>query len=78
MSKFNYVKYDERSEMLQNKFKKMVVDLDAMIMSFPNTHTRYNACAALEVFYMWVGKTIRDDQIQRNGYADLQEERKDG
>lgn len=29
----------------------------------------------LEKSYMWVGKRIRDEQIQRNGSAELQEER---
>ncbi len=29
----------------------------------------------LEQAYMWVGKAIRDDQINRNGSAPLQEER---
>lgn len=31
----------------------------------------------LEEAYMWIGKTIRDDQIRRNGSAPMQEERKD-
>lgn len=36
------------------------------------------AITKLEEFYMWVGKAIRDEQLLRNGSAELQEERKDG
>lgn len=36
------------------------------------------AVQALEEFYMWVGKAIKDGQIVRNGSAPLLEERKDG
>jgi len=36
------------------------------------------AITKLEEVYMWIGKAIRDDQIKRNGSAELQEERKDG
>lgn len=33
------------------------------------------ALTKLEEVYMWIGKAIRDDQIERNGSAELQEER---
>lgn len=36
------------------------------------------AVTKLEELYMWLGKAVRDDQILRNGSAELQEERKDG
>jgi hypothetical protein len=29
----------------------------------------------LEEAYMWIGKAVRDDQIERNGSAELLEER---
>ncbi|TXH10666.1 MAG: hypothetical protein E6R04_04855 [Spirochaetes bacterium] len=35
------------------------------------------ALSDLEHSYMWLGKAIRDDQINRNGAADLQEGRTD-
>jgi len=31
------------------------------------------AITKLEEVYMWIGKAIRDDQIKRNGSAELQE-----
>lgn len=36
------------------------------------------ALTKLEECYMWIGKGVRDDQIKRNGSAELQEKRKDG
>jgi hypothetical protein len=33
------------------------------------------ALTKLEEVYMWIGKAIRDDQLSRNGTAELQEER---
>lgn len=80
MSRFDYVKYDETAVQLQESAKRMVSDLEAMIDQIGNCGFRSKSLAItkLEESYMWIGKAIRDDQIARNGSADLQEERKDG
>lgn len=89
MSRFDYVKYDEVAQARQNKVKALVGELESVIaaigrvgdaVSMDGQMNRSKALAVtkLEEFYMWVGKAIRDEQIVRNGSAELQEERKDG
>lgn len=78
MSRFDYVKYDEKSQLQQAKMKAVVEaverEIDAHLM--PGCQ-KQEALKALEVCYMWCGKAIRDNQIMRNGGAELQEERTD-
>lgn len=88
-SRFDYVAYDEASQADQAEAKELVSRLEAFIDSLGTddiTPTPRKACSRakalaltkLEEVYMWVGKAIRDDQIERNGSAELQERRKDG
>ena len=44
-------------------------------MQLKSPRTVALALTKLEECYMWIGKAIRDDQIERNGSAELQEER---
>lgn len=79
MSRFDYVKYDDKGVADQNEFKKAFEELE----SFTNARLKSPRAKALvltklEEAYMWVGKAIRDDQIERNGSAELQEDRKNG
>lgn len=92
MSRFDYVKYDDTAVLLQNHFKAMCEQLEASINSIGNRPMAYvdpvkvgalgrskaMAFTKLEELYMWIGKAVRDDQIIRNGSAELQEERKNG
>lgn len=76
MSRFDYVKYDGFAERLQNEFKLAVGAMEISI----NSHIKCErskalALTKLEECYMWIGKGIRNDQIERNGSAPLQEER---
>lgn len=81
MSRFDYVKYDEYAIARQKVVKDMVEDLESVIQSL--NHSSHagtgRACALaltkLEEVYMWAGKAIRDGQIERNGSAELQEQR---
>lgn len=75
---FDYVKYDEKAQGLQDSIKSQVLCIGAMLNVLPAGRAKALAFTKLEEFYMWVGKAIRDDQIARNGSAPLQEERKDG
>lgn len=80
MSRFNYVKYDEDAAEVQAAFKKVFEHLEGAINEIPiETAGRAKALALtkLEECYMWVGKAIRDDQIDRNKQTELQEERND-
>lgn len=78
MSRFDYVKYDERAQSDQNLAKSFVTGLEAMINKIGSGRAQSLALTKLEECYMWIGKAIRDDQIKRNGSAELQEERKNG
>lgn len=82
MNRFDYVAYDEQANALAGEFKGAFVDLEAKIEShFASPKSagvaRYKAMllSKLEEAYMFVGKAIRDDQIARNGSAELQEGR---
>lgn len=91
-SRFDYVRYDENAQLMQENLKEKVQELERNIKGIginsamrstaeqANTVGSLNrskalALTALEEFYMWVGKAIRDDQILRNGSAPLQEDR---
>lgn len=79
MSRFDYVKYDENSVVLQEKFKRDFEELEAEVEEYLEPgRAKAFVLTKLEEAYMWIGKAIRDDQIARNGSAELQEERKNG
>lgn len=78
MSRFDYIRYDEQAFTAQEVAKKKCTSLESMIETLPNGRAKSLALTKLEECYMWIGKAIRDNQIERNGSADLMEERKDG
>jgi len=78
MSRFDYVKYDEMAETNQAAFKSMFSELDTHVSAMKDGRAKSLVLTKLEEAYMWIGKAIRDDQVARNGSAQLQEERKDG
>ena len=79
MSRFDYVIYDEKAAYDQELFEEHVTELEQDIeMLLLSPRAKALAITKLEEVYMWIGKAIRDDQIKRNGSAELQEERKDG
>jgi hypothetical protein len=79
MGRFDYVKYDDISNVAQKEFKKQVEIMEDIIVREMNPGRAQSlAMTKLEEFYMWIGKAIRDDQIARSGGAELQEERKNG
>lgn len=75
MSRFDYVKYDDGAIAEQDVAKTMVTELEGLIDTFKSPRAKALALTKLEECYMWIGKAIRDDQIARNGTAELQEER---
>lgn len=79
MSRFDYVRYDETAMSIQESFKRRVIDLeDGINILLVSPRAKALALTKLEEVYMWIGKAIRDDQISRNGSAELQEERNNG
>ncbi len=80
MSRFDYVKYDDDAVFIQKTIKAKVEELETLLCvrdtdADSTKRSKSLAIQALEVFYMWTGKAIRDDQIKRNGEAELQKER---
>ena len=76
MNRFDYVKYDEGAQIIQEGFKQMFMELeDKAETLLVSPRARALVLTKLEEAYMWVGKAIRDDQISRLDVAELQEER---
>lgn len=75
MSRFDYVKYDDLAQAEQAEFKELCTTLEQRILTLTSGRPKALALTKLEEVYMWIGKTIRDDQIMRNGFAELQEGR---
>lgn len=72
-SRFDYVKYDMISQATQEQFKLSYEKLCASVDLLPIGRAKDLAVTKLEESYMWIGKALRDDQIVRNGSAELQE-----
>jgi hypothetical protein len=75
MSRFDYVRYDELAQEGQRKVKTQCEELEKTLADLPDGRAKSLALTKLEEFYMWVGKAIRDYQIERGAAAPLQEER---
>lgn len=78
MSRFDYVKYDEQSQAEQAAFKEDVTFLENRIeASVKCGRSKALAITKLEEVYMWIGKGLRNDQLERDKKTELQEERTD-
>lgn len=76
MSRFDYVKYDDAAVVTQAIFKSAFEELEKQVLAcLGNPRSKALVMTKLEEAYMWVGKAIRDDQLERNV---LQDERKNG
>lgn len=76
-SRFDYVKYDETSAAAQTKCKDACIALEAAIDAIGAGGAREKAIALTELEHVYArcGRAIKDDQIARNGSAELQEQR---
>jgi hypothetical protein len=78
MNRFDYVKYDHDAQRDQAEFKEAFIDLERDIETIiKSPRAKALALTKLEECYMWVGKGIRDDQIERTGKIELEEDRSD-
>lgn len=76
-NRFDYVKYDEQAAKDQAAFKNVFEALDDQIEArITCPRSKALAYTKAEEAYMWIGKGIRNDQINRNGSAELTEDRK--
>lgn len=78
LGRFDYVAYDDKSKQLQSFFKTEFSYVEKSIeQNFKDSRYKSLAITKLEEAYMYIGKAIRDEQFERNGTAELQEERGD-
>jgi hypothetical protein len=76
-TRFDYVKYDQIAADTQAACKTACIALESAINTIGVGGARERAIALtqLEHVYARCGRAIRDDQIARNGAAELEEER---
>ena len=67
--RFDYIKYNETTAALQQAFKEKFVDLESSIEALKPGRAKALCLTALEEAYMWVGKALRDQQIETSGPA---------
>ena len=63
---FDYVKYDEKATISQEQYKQQMVELEDAIQGLKNGRAKSLALTYLEITYMWIGKALRDECIERN------------
>ena len=76
-TRFDYVKYDQIATDTQLACKTACIALESVIntIGFGGARERAIALTQLEHVYARCGRAIRDDQIARNGSAELEEGR---
>lgn len=79
MSRFDYIKYNSESATIQDIFKKDCIQIEEHINKFiPAGRSCSLALTHLEEVYMWIGKAIRDIQIEKNENTEPNESRDPG
>jgi hypothetical protein len=72
-SRFDHIQYDDKAKDQQALLKKNCEALEHYLQAeFPEHRAKTLAVIALEEFYMWCGKAIRDQQITRNERKEVQ------
>lgn len=74
-TRFDYVQFDDVAAEKAAAFKNQFIELERMAEEqLVGGRSKSELLTKLEDAYAWVGKAIRDEQIQNRG-ADLQERR---
>lgn len=68
--RFNYVRYDEESTKQQEQAKEICEKLEAFLNKLGAGRPQALAFNALEETYMWIGKAIRDNQVERGSQVE--------
>lgn len=69
-TRLDYVKYDEQTIELQNKFKKLFLELESMIENdLVLSRESQIALTKLEESWMWVGKSLKIYQENKDREA---------
>lgn len=69
MSRFEFVPYDDEAKSLQATAKRLYQEVEDFINAGPDGRNKSLALTALEESFMWVGKSVRDDQLAREEHA---------
>lgn len=78
VGRFDYIAYDEVAKKNQQFFKNVFTYLEQGIeMNLSDSRYKSLALTKLEEAYMYIGKAIRDGQVERAEDLALQEERSD-
>ena len=65
-NRFDWIVYDDNSVLLQAKYKEMFKQLEAeLCLGLKPSSELTLACIKLEEAFMWVGKSVKHDQIKR-------------
>ncbi len=64
--RFDYVKYDLEAEKSMANFKAECMNLEKSIDALKEGRAKSLALTHLEITYMWIGKALRDECIERN------------
>ena len=76
MRRFDYVRYDDHSNLIQAGFKEQVENLESAIEErIADPRAKELALTNLEQVYMWIGKGIKNDQLGRNPATPSEERR---
>lgn len=66
---FMYVQYDEKAKAQQEDFKGLFEKIEVLAAELKPGRAKSLLLTYLEIAYMWTGKAIRDEQVERNGPA---------
>lgn len=76
-NRFDYVAYDDDAASKQRAAKTLCQALEVFVdANLPKGRASSLVHTKLEEAYMWIGKAIRDEQVEKRG-AELQENRSD-
>lgn len=69
--RFDYVKYDTQAMEQQSEFKQKFIELEALSEKLKDGRAKSLVMTYLEITYMWVGKALRDEQLDRANTSDI-------
>ncbi len=64
MNRFDYISYTDKSQKLSDERKKLSEDYEQLINQLPNSREKSLALTKLEECFMWIGKAIRNMQVE--------------
>jgi hypothetical protein len=74
MSRFDYVHFDEEAQHKQNTLKSLYFELERALGNLlPAGRATSLAITHLEESFMWVGKSLRDEQIAVTTYQPVKD-----